>query len=235
MRQTWSELLFLHWPVAESGLRRLVPAALDIDTHDGRAWVGLVPFTISGARLRFLPPVPFVSSFHEVNVRTYVRHRGQDPGVWFFSLDAASALAVKAARRLYKLPYHYARIEMTVTEDGAPPPAPARHRVDYASRRVPGDPPDVDVRYAPGDVPRPADPGTLEHFLVERYLLYSAGGSSLHSARVHHVPYPLQPATVDHLRETLVATNGIDRPDTEPLAHYASRVDVDIWPLEDVV
>jgi len=235
MKQTWSELLFLHWPVAEALLRPLIPAGLDIDTYDGRAWVGLVPFTISGIRMRFLPPLPFASRFHEVNVRTYVHHQGRDPGVWFFSLDAANALAVQVARRFYKLPYHHARIEMSVTEDGGPPPSPVRHRVDFVSRRAAGDPPEVVVRYAPGDVPRPAAPGTLDHFLVERYLLYASNGSGLHRARVHHVPYPLQPAVVHHLREHRVAANGITRPDSEPLAHYASRVDVGIWPLENVV
>ena len=231
MKQTWSELLFLHWPVAEAELRKLVPPALEVDTFEGRAWVGLVPFTVSGARVRFLPPVPFASRFHEVNVRTYVRRQGREPGVWFFSLDAAHRLLVKIARQLYKLPYHYARIEMDVSDTGSPAP---RHQVAFVSRRVAGDRPDVDVRYAPGDVPRPAAPGTLEHFLVERYLLYSKGTDGLHRARVHHVPYPLQPATVDHVRETRIASHGITRPDADPLAHYAARVDVDIWPLEDV-
>ncbi|HEX7217497.1 MAG TPA: DUF2071 domain-containing protein, partial [Methylomirabilota bacterium] len=120
--------------------------------------------------------------------------------------------------------------EMDVTDEAGPP---ARHRVGFVSRRVAGDRPDVDVRYAPGDVPRPAAPGTLEHFLVERYVLYSTSGSSLFRARVHHVPYPLQPATVEHARETRIATHGITRPDAEPLAHYAAGVDVDIGPLED--
>jgi len=135
---------------------------------------------------------------------------------------------VKIARQLYKLPYHHARIEMDVSEDGG------RHQVAFVSRRVPAERPDVDVRYAPADVPRPAAAGTLEHFLAERYVLYSKSAEGLYRARVHHVPYPLQPATVDHVRETRIASHGITRPDAEPLAHYAARVDVDIWPLEDV-
>ena len=235
MKQTWSELLFLHWHLSPADLRPLIPAALDIDTYDGRAWVGLVPFTVSGARVRFLPPLPFVSSFHEVNVRTYVHHHGRDPGVWFFSLDASNALVVEAARRLYKLPYHAAEIEMKVSESEDPPPVPKRHLVDFVSRRVAGYAPDVDVRYSPGDFPRPAAVGTLEHFLAERYILYSSSADGLHRARVHHAPYPLQSGVVDHLREQRVAANGIARPDGDPLAHYAARVDVDIWPLEDVI
>jgi uncharacterized protein YqjF (DUF2071 family) len=234
MKQTWSDLLFLHWHVAESDLRPLVPSGLDIDTFEGRAWVGLVPFTVSGARVRFMPPLPFVSSFHEVNVRTYVHRHGRDPGVWFFSLDASNALVVEAAKRLYKLPYRSAHIEMTVAEPADT--AGARRLVEFNSRRVAGDPPDVDVCYGAGDFPRPAAPGTLDHFLVERYILYSAGKDGLYRARVHHAPYPVQAGVVDALRrESLIAAAGIQRPGSAPLAHYASRVDVDIWPLEDVV
>jgi uncharacterized protein YqjF (DUF2071 family) len=236
MKQSWSELLFLHWPVPEADLRPLVPAALDIDTFEGRAWVGVVPFTVSGARVRFMPPLPFVSSFHEVNVRTYVHCHGRDPGVWFFSLDASNALVVEAAKRLYKLPYRSAHIEMGVAEADPATTSPQRRLVEFTSRRIAGDPPDLDVCYGAGDFPRPATPGTLEHFLVERYILYSSDKDGLYRARVHHAPYPVQAGVVDALRrESLVGAAGIQRPDKEPLAHYASRVDVDIWPLEDVV
>lgn len=236
MKQTWSELLFLHWQVAEADLRPLVPTGLDIDTFEGRAWVGLVPFTVTGARPRFVPPLPFVSDFHEVNVRTYVHHHGRDPGVWFFSLDASRALVAEAAKRLYHLPYRHAEIEMSVSERRAVPPAPGRRLIEFVCRRVEGYPPDLDVAYGAGDVPRAAAPGTLDHFLVERYILYAASADGLHRARVHHAPYPLQPGVVERLaRESLVAAAGIRRPGTDPLAHYASRVDVEIWPLEDVV
>jgi uncharacterized protein YqjF (DUF2071 family) len=236
MKQTWSELLFMHWSVSAADLRPLVPAGLDIDTFEGRAWVGVVPFTVTGARARFVPPLPFVSNFHEVNVRTYVHHHGRDPGVWFFSLDASKALVVEAARRLYHLPYRHAEIDWTVIERTAPPPSPGRRLVEFVSRRVAGNPPDLEVRYGAGDVARPAAPGTLEHFLVERYILYAVSGKGLHSARVHHAPYPVQPGVVDRLgREGLVAAAGIQRPDREPLLHYAAHVDVEIWPLEDVV
>jgi uncharacterized protein YqjF (DUF2071 family) len=236
MKQTWSELLFLHWRVREADLRPLVPTGLDIDTFEGRAWVGVVPFTVTGARVRFVPPLPFVSSFHEVNVRTYVHHHGRDPGVWFFSLDASKALVAEAARRLYHLPYRHADIDMTITEHAAPPPSPGRRLVEFVSRREDGNPPDLDVRYGAGDLPRPAATGTLEHFLIERYILYSVSPDGLHRARVHHAPYPVQPGVLDRLaRESLVAAAGIQRPDADPLVHYASRVDVEIWPLEDVV
>lgn len=234
MKQTWSDLLFLHWRVSAKELRPLVPERLEIDTLHGEAWVGLVPFTVSGARPRFVPPLPFVSSFHEVNVRTYVHHQGRDPGVWFFSLDAANRLVVKAAKILYHLPYRYADIDLTVQEHTEVPTEPKPRRLHFVSRRQADMPPDVDVRYGPGDVPRPAPPGTLEHFLAERYVLYATHERRLFRARVHHVPYPLQPGVVEHLRERLVAAAQIQRPDSEPLAHYAAGVDVDIWPLEEV-
>jgi len=126
MRQRWGRLLFLHWVVSPDAVRPLLPAGLDLDLYDGQAWVGLVPFVVTGARPVFLPPVPGVSTFDEVNVRTYVHARGADPGVWFFSLDASSRVAVAAARALFKLGYRYADIRAEV--DG--------ERVRFASRRI---------------------------------------------------------------------------------------------------
>jgi uncharacterized protein len=223
MRQTWSELMFLHWPVPVAALRALVPPALEIDTFEGQAWVGLVPFTITRSRFPPLPPLPLLSGFHEVNVRTYVHHGGREPGVWFFSLDAASRVAVQGARAVYKLPYVYAAIELGREGAGA-------ERVRYASRR--GDGAGVLLRYGPTGPVRPAEPGTLEHFLAERYLLYAARGPRLYRARVHHAPYPLQEGAATVERETLLAAGGLPRPDAAPLAHYAAGVDVEIWPPE---
>ena len=236
MKQTWSHLLFLHWRVPASALRPLVPAGLEVDTFEDHGWIGLVPFTVSGARPCFLPPVPFLSSFHEVNVRTYVHRHGHDPGVWFFSLDASNSIVVEAAKRLYRLPYKYAAIDFRLQPaEETPQPGGRPMRIDFSSRRIEGNPPDLEVRYGAGDFPRAAEPGTLEHFLVERYILYAADGAGLYSARVHHAPYPLQAGVVDGLRESLVAAAGVQRPESEPLAHYASGVDVDIWRLQDVV
>lgn len=235
MKQTWSDLLFLHWRVSAKDLRSLVPAGLEIDTVHGEAWVGLVPFTVTGARPRFVPPIPFVSNFHEVNVRTYVHYQGRDPGVWFFSLDASNRLVVEAARRLYHLPYRYSDIEMTVQEHVDAPPDPKPRRITFESRTVADMKPDIDVRYGPGDFPRPAKPGTLEHFLIERYILYAEHEHALYRARVHHQPYPVQAGVVKHLRESLIAGAKIQHSAADPLAHYAAGVDVDVWPLEDVV
>ena len=227
MRQAWSELMFLHWPAPSAVLRALVPPALEIDTFEGQAWVGLVPFTVSGSRLRLLPPLPFVSHFHEINVRTYVHRRARDPGVWFFSLDAARRLIVAGARALYHLPYRFARFGLTVEEG-------AERRVRFTSRRPGQADVGVALRYGPTAAAQPAAPGTLEHFLAERYILYAARGPRLYRAQVHHSPYPLQAGAVQIGRETLLAANGLVRPDTAPLAHYARGVQVDIWPLRRV-
>ena len=226
MRQRWARLLFLHWPVAAEEVRPLIPTGLEVDTHEGQAWIGLVPFVVRGARPVFLPPVPGVSSFDEVNVRTYVHYRGRDPGVWFFSLDASSRVAVGAARAFFKLGYRFARMTAEVDGDG----------VRFRSRRVtPGPlPATCAMRYAPSGGAAPAAAGTLEHFLVERYVLYAADGPRLFQARVHHEPYPLQAAIVDGFGEDLIAAAGLRRPAAAPLAHYASEVDVEVFPIRRI-
>ena len=228
MRQRWARLLFLHWEVPPESLARLLPPGLDLDTFEGRAFVGLVPFTMTGVRPVLLPAVPGLSDFHEVNVRTYVHHRGRDPGVWFFSLDAANAVAVKLARWTYRLPYHLARMRMDPPDGAADPRV-----IAYESERLrPAPlPARCRLRYEPTGNPAPAEPGTLEHFLAERYILYAHARGRLFTGRVHHAPYPLQPARVLDLDETLIAANGIARPDSPPLAHYAREVRVRIYPL----
>jgi uncharacterized protein len=224
MRQRWAELGFLHWEIPATALRPLVPAALELDTFDGRAFVGLVPFTITGVRPPFFPALPWISAFHEINVRTYVHLQGRDPGVWFFSLDAARLLAVIGAQVLYHLPYKHAR--MSLSRDGAE----LRHRTQ---RLRPGPlPAECDVRYAPIGAVAAATPGTLEHFLAERYILYSFNRERLYQGRVYHTPYPLQPARIENLDESLLAAAGITRPESVPLAHFAKEVHVEVFRLK---
>ena len=231
MRQRWARLLFLHWEVEPGRLAALLPPGLVPDTHVGRAFVGLVPFTMTGVRPTFLPAVRGLSSFHEVNVRTYVRGPDGTHGVWFFSLDAANAVAVKIARWTFRLPYHFARMSMS-PPDGAAEPA----RVSYESARLwPGPlPAGCRLRYEPTGTPSPAAPGTLDHFLVERYTLFAESRGRLFSGRVHHPPYPLQLARLLDLEENLLAAAGIDRPDDVPLVHYAREVRVRVFPLRPV-
>lgn len=236
MNQRWADLLFLHWAVDAKALQRLLPPGLELDTFDGRAYVGIVPFTVTGARPSWLPPLPFVSNFHEVNLRTYVHRAGRDPGVWFFALDASNPIVVQTARTFFKLPYRHSAIEMMVEEpvEGAPRTGESRRWVRFSSRRVTGDQPELDVRYGPAGAPQAAAPGTLDHFLVERYILYTESGGKLYQARVHHEAYPAQPAVVPTLRENFLLTIGLARPERPPLAHYAKEVHVDVFPLHEL-
>lgn len=234
MRQRWQTLLFLHWEVDPVAVQALLPPGLTVDTYEGKTYVGLVPFTMRDVRPVWSPSVQGLSHFHECNVRVYVHHEGKDPGVWFFSLDAANPVAVGLARALFKLPYYFARMLLT-ERDG---------EITYATERVApnpirasdGGPVGCTVRYTPTGTPKPATPGTLEYFLAERYILYSYEGNRLYQGRVHHTPYPLQTAKISSLTDTLVAAGGIILPagaqeTNVPLAHFATGVDVDVFPL----
>lgn len=219
--QRWRHLAFVHWRVPIATLRQLVPDALAIDTFEGEAFVGIVPFTMQGVRPRWAPALPGISNFHETNVRTYVHRDGREPGVWFFSLDAASRLAVAIARTFWHLPYHHAR--MTLAADGG--------EIRYASERKA-----TGARFRgtcrPRGEPQAASPGTLEHFLAERYLLYAQKrDGTLRCGQVHHAPYPLQPAELADHDESLLAAAGIARPAGAPLVHFASGVDVEVFKL----
>jgi uncharacterized protein YqjF (DUF2071 family) len=219
MAQTWERLLFLHWPVPLAEVRPHVPAPLDVDTWEGDAWVGLTPFRLSGLRLRATPPLPALSSFLELNARTYVTS-GDKPGIWFFSLDASSRLAVVSARRTYRLPYFHARMRERL-EEGA---------IRYSSRRVGDRDARFEASYEAKESSGPAKPGSLEHFLTERYCHYAFDGGKLYRAEIHHPPWPLGAAVGE------VAANTIPPPpialEGEPLLHFADRQDVLIWSLE---
>jgi uncharacterized protein YqjF (DUF2071 family) len=220
MAQSWHDLLFAHWRVDAAALGALLPPGLALDTFAGEAWVGVVPFRMSGIRLRGLPAVPGTSAFPELNVRTYVTD-GEHPGVWFFSLDAAHALAVRVARRWFHLPYFDAR--MRCDADGA--------GIDYASERTHrGAPPAaLRARYRPtGEVSR-ASPGSLERWLTERYCLYARSPRGLLRGEIHHAPWPLQPAAAEIETNTMAAAVGIPLPDEPPLLHFARRIDVVCW------
>ena len=233
MHQRWEHLLFLHWEVPAAALARLLPDGLEVDRHEGRAYVGLVPFTMAGVRPAGLPSVPGLSDFHETNVRTYVRTPDGVPGVWFFSLDAAGLVGSLLGRSWFRLPYFYAR--MGLDADATPG---GGWSLRYESRRrYPRTPAASTLIRAEVDGPvAPAVPGSLEFFLAERYLLYAAGRrpGSLLRGRVHHSPYPLRPARLLGLEESALAAAGIDRPAAPPLAHYARRVVVEVFGLEPV-
>jgi len=215
--QTWRRLLFLHWPLPPADVRPLVPDALELDLAEGSAWVSVVPFAIEGARTPRTPRALGLD-FLETNVRTYVRRDGGDPAVWFFSLEAASRLAVWGARLRYGLPYVHARMEETV----------AGEAIEYRTERAPGGP-GLRARYRPGAPVGPAESGTLDYFLVERYLLHAVRGERWSAVGVRHRPYEIREIEVGALEETLVAAAGLPSPGGPPArAHFVDRVDVEI-------
>jgi uncharacterized protein YqjF (DUF2071 family) len=227
MAMQWHHLLFAHWPVAVEALRPLIPAELAIDTFDGEAWIGIVPFVMRNVHPRGVPSVPGLSSFPEINVRTYVTIGGK-PGVWFFSLDAANTLAVALARARFHLPYFNADMACTVT---------AGEGVTYGSIRThPGARAAAfNARYDATGEPAPAEPGTRDHWLTERYCLYAVDPQGkLLRADVHHRPWPLRPAKAEIAQNTMALAADIDLPDTPPLLHYAERLDVVAWGAEPV-
>lgn len=219
MKQTWHDLLFAHWPLSPDIIRPLVPSQLVLDTYDGYSWVGVVPFRMSHIRNRFLPPLPGLSRFPELNVRTYVTYGGK-AGVYFFSLDAANLLAVFAARKFFHLPYFYA--EMTSQEaDGL---------IHYSSRRR-GASAEFRGHYGPIAEVRFAEKGSIERWLTERYCLFTDHQGHLYRGDIHHLPWPLQDAEAELEVNTVAAAAGIWLPHTAPLLHFARNLEVLIWPL----
>jgi uncharacterized protein YqjF (DUF2071 family) len=215
-RQRWHDLLFLHWPVPPETVRRFIPSSLNVDTHDGAAYVGIVAFRVSGSRLAGLPE-RLGFGFLETNVRTYVRAGAEEPGVYFLSLDASSRLMVAGGRVAVGLPYFYARGSL----------ARGAAAAVYSIRRSAGGGPGLRVRYRPGDNLGASQPRSLEHFLIERYLLHVERWGRRWTMSVRHPPYEIQTATILELRDDLVASNGLERPRWAPIAHYATEVDAE--------
>jgi uncharacterized protein YqjF (DUF2071 family) len=225
MGQTWTSLLFAHWPVPASALGKVVPPQLPLDTYDGSAWLGVTPFRVEGLRLRGTAPVPGLSSFPEINVRTYVTIEGK-PGIYFLSLDADSRAAVRAARHSYRLPYFRSRISMREEEK----------ETSFNAMRVSGDGPEASfrARYGPEGQRLPQRPGSLERWLTERYCLYAFDESErLHRGEIHHPPWPLHGAWAEIDASTMARPYGIDL-EEEPLLHFSARHDVALWPIAPI-
>lgn len=222
MEQRWDELTFLHWRYEPAAVQRLLPPGLEVQTYDGAAWVALVPFLIRVALPR-TRPIPWVSQFPETNVRTYVRGPGGEPGIWFFSLDAARLGAVLVARSTYRLPYFWSamRIERTPTT------------IRYECRRRWPGPRGASstVHVELGEPFAPGEVSELEHRLTARWALYSAPRSGLRHARAEHEPWPLRRATVLELDDELLVAAGLPAPEGEPLVHFSPGVGVRVgWP-----
>jgi uncharacterized protein YqjF (DUF2071 family) len=219
MKQKWHDLLFAHWPLAPRKLRSLVPQELELDLRDGSAWVAVTPFWMSGIRGRLAPPLPFLSKFCELNVRTYVRYKGV-PGVYFFSLDAASLPAVLGARATYKLPYFHAA--MLIRSSG--------ESFEYTSSRLQQPrPANFHARYRPISMPRVREKSSIESFLTERYCLYTVDKGRVLRAYIHHLPWQLQDAEAEFDINTMAQASGIELPDTKPLLHFSRNLEVLVW------
>jgi uncharacterized protein YqjF (DUF2071 family) len=222
MAQVWHDLLFAHWPVDAELLRAIVPAQLPLDTFDDRCWVGVVPFRMSGIHARNLPPIPGLSRFPELNVRTYVTLDGK-PGVYFFSLDAASLSAVWTARTFFRLPYFHARMAVDLHGDS----------IWYDSRRR-GINAEFRGRYRPASDSQRSERGSLEHWLTERYCLYTVHAARIFRAEIHHLPWLLQKAEAEIEINSVAVASGILLPSSSPLLHFARRLEVLIWALRPI-
>lgn len=222
MTQTWRDILFIHRPVAPAFIRQAVPDRLQLDTYEGTAWISVVPFYMSGIRLRGCPPMPFTSRFPQLNVRTYVTY-GARPGVYLFSADAANRIVGKLARLVYHLPYRYAEMEMTAQHAG----------VTYSSRRENGTQA-FRCRYKPVSEPYRSNEGTLEHWLTERYVLYTVNKRRVYRGAIHHPPWSLQKAEADIEQNTMIPPSIRPKEGASPLLHFAERQDVRLWFRERV-
>jgi hypothetical protein len=230
MAQRWNDLLFAHWPIAVDKMAPLIPPTLELDTYDGYAWVGVVPFWMDHVRTRTIGErtlaFPGASTFCELNLRTYVRSRATSlPGVFFFSLDAASALAVLGARSFFHLPYFLASMQSHPEPGGA---------IEYTSRRLlTSRSVRFQARYQPtGDIAPPTVEGTLEHFLTARYCLFTQNGDHPLVGHIHHLPWPLQPADAEIRINEFPAAHGITLPDRPPVLHFSKTLEVYIWSLQ---
>jgi uncharacterized protein YqjF (DUF2071 family) len=217
--QTWEDLLFLHWRVPSETLRPLVSPLIEVEQHDGSAWIGITPFRLAALRLRGLLPLPGISSFLELNVRTYVTD-GEKPGIWFFSLDAASRFAVEAARAGYKLPYFAARMRS----------ARVGEWITYESVRAGAVGVAFAARYRPVGPEFEAEAGSLEEFLADRYCLYTDDAGRLKRAEIHHRPWTLRRAEAEVELNTMAP---VELPDDDPHLLWGGRQDVVLWALED--
>ncbi len=223
--QRWSELLFLHWDVPAAQVQATLPAGLTVDIWEGRAFVGIVPFFMERIRPAGLPPLPWLSWFHELNVRTYVVDARGRPGVWFYSLDCDQPVAVWLARRWFHLPYRHARFRSS--RSGG--------EVTYQARRK-GHSESDQFRWKRTVAGRAAEAGSLEFFLVERYRVFAADGrGGLFTGQVHHAPYQIGVPELTAASSVVGRAAGFELPGPPPLVHAAADVNVTIHPLEPVV
>jgi uncharacterized protein YqjF (DUF2071 family) len=228
LAQQWHDLLFAHWPLPAAALRTLIPPALRLDTWQGDAWISIVPFVMRSVRPRSAPALPWLSAFPELNVRTYVTGPdGSKPGVYFFSLDAANPVAVRIARRFFRLPYFDAAMQVRRQDESVVFESVRTHK-----QAAPGS---FVARYAPSGPVEQAMPGTLDYWLAERYCFYTVdtAGHPL-ICEIHHAPWPLQAATTEFVQNDIAGASGLGLAEAPALCHFARRLDVVAWPLRSL-
>ncbi len=264
LRQRWNDLLFAHWAVSPPEVQRLLPSSLEVDTHEGAAYLGVIPFWMDEVRTRIAGnatiAVPTTTTFPELNLRTYVRSRVSGlAGVYFFSLDCASPLAVFGARTLFHLPYFPARMTRTALAGGQThytshrqlTRAPANYEASYGPLHPDLAPPHTESlsQRAQRDAESYAKPSSrnfpsslapsargfaspsLTHFLTERYCLFTPGFRRMLVGHIHHLPWPLEPAQADIRLNQIPRAHGFTLPDTEPILHFSRSLQVVLWGL----
>jgi uncharacterized protein len=222
MFQSWTRLTFLHWRYRPDVIGQLLPKGLALDTFDGSAWVGLTPFLIQGLRPLFLPSLPWISRFPEMNVRTYVRGPDGEPGVWFFTLEADRLAAVLGARLTYGLPYRWAAMRVR----------PRNGTVEYeSSRQQPFGSGEARICVEIGEAIRPAE---LDKFLTARFRLYTMRFGRLGFAQIEHEPWPLRTARLVQLTQNVVEASGLPQPSGEPMLLYSPAIRVRVGRVHTV-
>jgi hypothetical protein len=229
--QRWNDLLFAHWPLPASAIAPFIPAGLEVDTFQGSAWLGVMPFWMDRVQLRGLPPIPGARGFPDLSLRTYVREeRSGTPGVCCLSLEASNLLAVAAGRALYRLPYHWAEMRLKQQTE--------REFSFFSRRHFSSRPVLFKARYrglGPTHKLAESRAGSLEYFLMERYCLFSSNrAGELIRAHLHHASWPLEEAEAEIERNDLAAALGIQLPNQKPVLHYSRQLAVYVWPAEPV-
>jgi uncharacterized protein YqjF (DUF2071 family) len=224
MKQRWAELGFFHWAVSPDLISPRLPKGLHVDTFNGKAWLGVVPFLMQRIRPIGLPPVSWLSWFHELNLRTYVYNDAGTPGVWFFSLDCNQPLAVEIARRMFHLPYQHAKMRSHISNNS----------IEYFSQRKNDLSGEARFKYPRPVSLQPAVFGSLEWFLIERYTLFSTDPKgNIYSGRVHHDPYEIEPMAFGEYSTLPFFLNGFPEPEAPPNSQISAKpVDVTVYPLK---
>lgn len=221
IKQSWTDILFAHYPIKLEVLHKLVPEVLPLDSFNGMGWISVVPFYMSCIRLRGMPVVPGTAHFPGLNIRTYVTLNGK-PGVYFFSLDAANPLAVKLAKTFYHLPYLYAN--MMMKQNGSIIDFESTRRRDHGVKLV--------CKYRPVSDPYYAKKGSFDEWMSERYCFYTLNNKGLpFRCDILHEPWKLQNAEAEFSYNTILSEQGIQVESDQPIIHFSKKLEVRAWPL----